>query len=64
MTDAMSTTEPIISTNEARKLIGKYASARLTDDQVEDIINQLDFMATLAIRDYKMRKVSKPKESK
>ena len=43
----------IITVKEARKLLGKKASAKFTDAQVEGIINQLDFVATRAIRHHK-----------
>jgi len=42
----------IISVKEARKLLGKTESDKLTDDEVEELINQLDFISHLAIKDY------------
>ena len=47
----------LISVKEARKLLGVGAE-RLTDSQVESLIVQLDFMATLAVRDYRRRKIN------
>lgn len=42
----------IITVKEARKLLGKAESDKLNDDEVEELITQLDFMAHLAIKDY------------
>jgi hypothetical protein len=49
---AMNEQAQIISTKEARRLLGSKADA-LSDAQVEDIITQLDFIATQAIKDYR-----------
>lgn len=37
----------IITINEARKLLGKITSDMLTDVEVTDMIEQLDFIARL-----------------
>lgn len=44
--------DQIITIKEARKLLEGKAR-KLSDDQVEELINQLDFIATLAINQYK-----------
>lgn len=41
--------ESIITIKEARKLLGQEAS-KLSNDAIEKIINELDFLATLAIQ--------------
>ena len=46
----------IISISEARKQLGKETSEQLSDVEVEDIINQLEFIATLFVKDYKFNK--------
>ncbi len=44
----------IISVKEARKLMGKEAE-KYTDEQVIKIITDLDFMAGMAISEFKKR---------
>lgn len=51
----------IISTKEARKLLGRKANS-MSDAEVEDIITQLDFIATLAIKDYKRNQAKEKKD--
>lgn len=43
----------IISIGEARKLLGKKESDQLTDEQVEELIDQLDWLARVAIDSYR-----------
>lgn len=43
----------VITTKEARKLLTRETSEELSNVEVEDIINQLDFLATLFVTDYK-----------
>ncbi len=50
----------LISVKEARKLLGVKAEG-LTDSQVESLIVQLDFIATLAVKDYR-RSITNVKE--
>jgi hypothetical protein len=45
--------KPLITINEARKLL-EGASASLTDAQVEALIVQLDFIATLVVKDHRL----------
>ncbi len=42
----------IISIGEARKLLGKKTSNSLSDQQVEDLITQLDYLAKVVIKKY------------
>ena len=46
---------PIISTKEARKLIGKEASD-LTDVEIKSLVNDYEILARQAIREYLVRK--------
>jgi hypothetical protein len=59
----MLTAQLPITVKEARKLLGRKASSLLTDSQIEELINQLDFMATLAIRDYEKTLMHKENKS-
>ena len=52
----------IISIKEARKLLGKKMSDRLTDAQVEEMITQLDFLAELFIKSNKKKEVENGKD--
>ena len=52
----------IISTKEARKLLGRKADG-MSDTAIEDIITQLDFIATLAIKDYKRSRIKQEKNN-
>lgn len=54
ITMAMST--QIISIKEARRLLGNKADS-MSDIEVEDIISQLDFIATMAVKDYKLSQI-------
>jgi hypothetical protein len=45
----------IISIKEARKLLDGKSRGQLTDAQIVELINQLDFIATLSIKDYKSK---------
>lgn len=42
----------IISIKEAREIMGKEASRRYTDSDIEELINVLSVMANLAIDSY------------
>lgn len=46
--------KPIISVKEARKILGKKYE-KMTDKQVEEIINDLDFMAKMALDEARKR---------
>jgi len=48
----MNNGSPLISIKEARKLLDKEKSELLTDDLIEDMINDLDFLAGLFIENY------------
>lgn len=48
----------IISVKEARKLMGKEAE-KYTDEQVIKIITDLDFMAEMAIKEFKKKNQKK-----
>ena len=50
--------KPLITINEARKLL-EGASARFTDAQVEALIMQLDFIATLVVKDHRLTNYKK-----
>lgn len=52
----METNTQIISTKEARRLLGRKADS-MSDTEVEDIITQLDFIATQAIKDYRRSQI-------
>ncbi len=56
----MNESQQIIPIKEARRLLGRKADG-LSDMQVEDIITQLDFIATQAIKDYKRSKLAAEK---
>jgi hypothetical protein len=47
--------KPLISVKEARKLLSANTSRMLNDSEVEELINQLDFIATLAVRSIKAK---------
>lgn len=49
--------ETIISVKEARKLLGKEESSKLSDTQVEELIIQLNFLAEYALDSYKKSKL-------
>ena len=57
----MNDSNQLITIKEARKLLGRTADGK-TDVEVEDIIIQLDFIATQAIRDFKRSQNSQKKE--
>jgi len=58
----MTQQKDIISVKEARKLLGKE-SGKLSDDEVTTIINDLDWLARMAIKDYlKQNTVNKAKK--
>jgi hypothetical protein len=48
----MSTNNPVITVQEARKLLGKDSKA-LSDEAVEKLINDLDFIARYTIKNFK-----------
>lgn len=47
----MNDNDQIITTKEARKLLEGEAR-KMSDAQVEELVNQLDFIATMAINKY------------
>lgn len=44
--------KPVITVKEARKILGKEAH-KLTDEQIEKLIDDLDFIARYAIKNFK-----------
>lgn len=48
----MNDIEPIITVKEARKILGKDAH-KLSDEELEQLINDLDFIARYAIKNFK-----------
>ena len=45
--------KPIISLKEARKILGKEAQ-KITDEELEKLIDDLDFIARYAIKEFKV----------
>lgn len=58
----MNNEQQIIATKEARKLIPKEVSDQLNDVEVEGIITQLDFLATLFVK-RKTKELAVPKST-
>lgn len=49
-------TNPIISVNEARKILGKTAE-KMTDDEVADTVRNLDEIAKAALEDARKKRM-------
>ena len=49
----------IITIKDVRKLLGKEASSRFTDQQVLEIITHLDFLFGIFFRNYEFQQVNK-----
>jgi len=48
--------KPIISLKEARKLLGYKASQKLSDEELQKLIHDYEFLARQSIREYLVRK--------
>ena len=54
----MNEVNPIITVKEARKILGK-AAQKLTDDEIERLVDDLDVIARYAIKNFKeLKKIS------
>lgn len=52
---------PIITVKEARKIMGKEAE-KYTDDEIAKMVEDLDFIARLAIKDFKEKRLESASE--
>lgn len=53
-------TDGVMSVKEARKLLGTDAQA-LSDEEIRKILDDLDFLAQMAIRKFKSEKIHPPR---
>lgn len=54
----------IISLKEARKILGKEMSGKLSDDELEKLINDLSFLAKESLKMAVEKRYEQDKESK
>lgn len=53
--------KPVITIKEARKIMGKEAE-KYTDDEIAKMVDDLDFIARLAIKDFKEKRLESASE--